>query len=137
MLIDPVRAELSQYLRLIDELELRLVFAIDTHVHADHVTALGDLRTETSCATLIHQASMGKMGAACVASAGSGFLSGSAASMTMYPVVPDYERFPEHGRDLGLTFGELGSAGHWIKRILHSMFIYKAKARFGWWLIPE
>jgi len=53
LLIDPVRAELSQYLRLIDELELRLVFAIDTHVHADHVTALGDLRTETSCATLM------------------------------------------------------------------------------------
>jgi len=53
LLIDPVRAELSQYLRLIDELDLRLVFAIDTHVHADHITALGDLRTETSCATLM------------------------------------------------------------------------------------
>lgn len=53
LLIDPVRAELSQYLRLIEELELRLVFAIDTHVHADHITALGDLRTETSCATLM------------------------------------------------------------------------------------
>ena len=85
----------------------------------------------------LHRASMGHMGAACVASAGSGFLRGSAVSMTMYPVVPDYERFPEHGRDLGLTFGELGSAGHWIKRILHTLFIYKAKARLGWWLIPE
>jgi sulfur dioxygenase len=53
LLIDPVKAELSQYLRLIDELELRLVFAIDTHVHADHITALGDLRTETNCATLM------------------------------------------------------------------------------------
>jgi sulfur dioxygenase len=53
LLIDPVRAELSQYLRLIEELELRLVFAIDTHVHADHITALGDLRTETNCATLM------------------------------------------------------------------------------------
>ena len=53
LLIDPVRSELSQYLRLIDELELRLVFAIDTHVHADHITALGDLRTETTCATLM------------------------------------------------------------------------------------
>jgi len=53
LLIDPVRAELSQYLRLIDELDLRLVFAIDTHVHADHITALGDLRTETNCATLM------------------------------------------------------------------------------------
>src|SRR6187549_3380861 len=53
LLIDPVRTELSQYIRLIDELELRLVFAIDTHVHADHITALGDLRAETSCATLM------------------------------------------------------------------------------------
>ena len=53
LLIDPVRTELSQYLRLIDELELRLVFAIDTHVHADHITALGELRAETSCATLM------------------------------------------------------------------------------------
>jgi sulfide:quinone oxidoreductase len=85
----------------------------------------------------LHRASMGTMGAACVASAGSSFLRGSAASMTMYPVVPDYERFPQYGRDSSLTFGELGSAGHWIKRILHTMFIYKAKARFGWWLIPE
>lgn len=85
----------------------------------------------------LHRASMGTMGAACVASAGSGFFRGSAASMTMYPVVPDYARFPEYGRDLKLTFGEIGSAGHWIKRILHTMFMYKAKARFGWWLIPE
>jgi len=53
LLLDPVRGALSQYLRLIDELELRLVFAVDTHVHADHITALGDLRTETSCATLM------------------------------------------------------------------------------------
>jgi sulfide:quinone oxidoreductase len=85
----------------------------------------------------LHEASLAKMGAACVASAGASALRGSAAAMTMYPVVPDYERFPEHGRDLRLTFGELGSAGHWIKRILHTMFLYKAKARPGWWLIPE
>lgn len=85
----------------------------------------------------LHRASMSEMGAACVASAGSGVLRGSAASMTMYPIVPDYERFPGHGRDLGLTFGEIGSAGHWIKRILHTMFLYKARARLGWWLIPE
>jgi sulfide:quinone oxidoreductase len=94
-------------------------------------------RIERGADARLHEASMAKMGAACVASAGSGWLRGSAAAMTMYPVVPDYERFPQHGRDLGLTFGELGSAGHWIKRILHSMFMYKAKARFGWWLIPE
>ncbi|MFI5301924.1 MAG: NAD(P)/FAD-dependent oxidoreductase [Polyangiales bacterium] len=84
-----------------------------------------------------HAASLATMGAACVASAGASFWNGTAASMTMFPVVPDYQRFPDSGRDLRYTTGEIGSAGHWIKSILHSMFLYKAKARPGWWLIPE
>ncbi len=84
-----------------------------------------------------HTASMGEMGAACVASAGAGFWRGSAVSMTMYPVVPDYARYPGVGRDLRHTVGEIGSAGHWTKRILHHLFMYKARARPGWWLIPE
>jgi sulfide:quinone oxidoreductase len=82
-------------------------------------------------------ASMADMGAACVASAGSGLTHGSAAAMTMYPVVPDYQKYPNTGRSLDDTFGEIGLAGHWIKLLLHYMFIYKAKARFGWSLIPE
>ena len=53
------------------------------------------------------------------------------------PMLPDFSRFPEAGRDLRYTFGEIGSAGHWIKKILHHMFLWKAKARAGWWLIPE
>jgi sulfur dioxygenase len=57
LLIDPVKTELGKYLRLIDQLDLRLVFAVDTHVHADHVTALGDLRAATSCATLMGEQS--------------------------------------------------------------------------------
>jgi glyoxylase-like metal-dependent hydrolase (beta-lactamase superfamily II) len=57
LLIDPVKTELSKYLQLIDELGLRLVFAIDTHVHADHVTALGDLRAASNCATLMGEQS--------------------------------------------------------------------------------
>ncbi len=81
--------------------------------------------------------SMADMGAACVASAGHGMFGGTAASMTMYPVVPDLDRFPLGGRDPDLTFGEVGTAGHWIKLILHYMFIYKARARPFWWLIPE
>ena len=81
-------------------------------------------------------ASMANMGAACVASAGAGLTSGSAAAMTMLPVVPDYSRFPT-GRDLRETRGELGLAGHWMKLMLHYLFIYKAKALPGWQLIPE
>ena len=84
-----------------------------------------------------HTASMARTGAGCIASAGTGMLSGSAAGMTMYPVVPDYERFPESGRDLRHTKGELGLAGHWTKVLLHHLFIYKAKAKPMWWLIPE
>ncbi len=53
LLIDPVKEKTADYLRLIDELELRLVRAIDTHTHADHVTALGDLRSATGCITLM------------------------------------------------------------------------------------
>lgn len=82
-------------------------------------------------------ASMAELGAACVASAGASWWSGTAASMTMYPIVPDFEKFPEYGRDLRFTFGDIGSAGHWIKKILHYMFIYKAKGRPFWWIIPE
>jgi sulfide:quinone oxidoreductase len=85
----------------------------------------------------VASASMSDMGAACVASAGSGLKRGSAASMTMYPVVPDYVKYPNTGRSVEETFGEIGLAGHWIKLLLHYMFIYKAKGRFGWFLIPE
>ena len=53
LLIDPVKEEVGKYLQLIKELDLRLVFAIDTHVHADHVTGLGELRAATSCATIM------------------------------------------------------------------------------------
>lgn len=84
-----------------------------------------------------HAASLAEMGAACVASAGASFWSGTAASMTMFPVVPDYQRYPGVGRDLRHTTGEIGSAGHWIKSILHTMFLYKARAKPFWWLIPE
>lgn len=82
------------------------------------------------------RASMAHMGAACVASAGTGLTRGSAAAMTMLPVVPDFDRYPT-GRDLKETRGELGLHGHWVKLMLHHLFLYKAKARLGWPLIPE
>ena len=84
-----------------------------------------------------HSASMSEMAAACVASAGTGMRSGTAAAMTMSPVVPDWEKYPETGRNLKETFGEIGLAGHWVKRLLHTLFIYKAKVKPGWTWIPE
>ncbi|WP_236693381.1 MBL fold metallo-hydrolase [Robbsia andropogonis] len=53
VIIDPVKEQLEQYLRLIHELDLRLVHAIDTHTHADHITALGDLRDVAHCTTVM------------------------------------------------------------------------------------
>lgn len=84
-----------------------------------------------------HQASMAKMGAACVASTGSHIFKGSAATMTVFPVVPDYDTYPEYGRDINLTFGEIGLAGHWMKYILHHTFIYQANLKPGWQFLPD
>ncbi len=53
VLIDPVKPCMEQYLRVIRELDLRLVTAIDTHTHADHITALGGLRERTQCVTVM------------------------------------------------------------------------------------
>lgn len=85
----------------------------------------------------IRKASMARMGAACIASAGANFFSGTAVSMTMYPIIPDFETYPDTGRSLRYTSGEIGLAGHWIKHFLHYAFIYKAKANPFWRIVPE
>lgn len=95
-------------------------------------------RIKKGDASPARHASMAKMGAACVASAGTGMLSGSAASMTMFPVVPNYQKYPNTGgRNIKGTRGDIGLHGHWVKLMLHYLFIYKAKALPGWPLIPE
>lgn len=53
LLIDPVLEKTGHYLRLLKELDLTLIKAIDTHVHADHITALGALRDKTRCVTVM------------------------------------------------------------------------------------
>jgi len=88
--------------------------------------------------SLHHKGSMGNMGAACIASAGYGMTKGSGLSMTTYPIVPDYKKYKDTGgRDLQKTFGDIGLAGHWVKLVLHYAFLYKAKMKPFWWLIPE
>ncbi|MBT8115748.1 MAG: MBL fold metallo-hydrolase [Arenicella sp.] len=52
-LIDPVLDLVDRYTTLLAELNLTLVLAVDTHVHADHITALGKLREITGCATMM------------------------------------------------------------------------------------
>lgn len=84
-----------------------------------------------------HKASMGRMGAACIVSAGYGLTRGQAATMTVFPIVPDWQKYPQWGRDLSYTVGEIGLAGHWIKLLLHYLFLHKAKGYPFWWLLPE
>ena len=51
VIVDPVYDNVAQYIRLFNELDLRLVAAIDTHIHADHITGAGLLKQKTACAT--------------------------------------------------------------------------------------
>ena len=53
LIIDPVLGSLDHYVRLLNELDLKLVKAVDTHVHADHITGLGALRDRTRCVTVM------------------------------------------------------------------------------------
>src|ERR1700689_2535788 len=53
LIIDPVLERVDRYLQLVRELDLRLVKAADTHLHADHVTGLGALRDHTHCITVM------------------------------------------------------------------------------------
>ncbi|MFC3812192.1 NAD(P)/FAD-dependent oxidoreductase [Lacihabitans lacunae] len=93
---------------------------------------------KTGKMSLHHKGSMGNMGAACIASAGFGMTQGSGISITTYPIVPDYKKYTDtQGRDIKKTFGDMGLAGHWLKLTLHYAFIYKAKMKPFWWLIPE
>ncbi len=84
-----------------------------------------------------HRASMSKMGAACVISAGYGLTNGAAATMTVFPIVQDWEKYPEYGRSTKYTMGEPGLAGHWLKWVMHYMFLHKAKGYPFWYLLPE
>jgi sulfur dioxygenase len=53
LIIDPVLEKVDRYLQLVKELDLRLVKAVDTHLHADHITGLGALRDRTHCITVM------------------------------------------------------------------------------------
>jgi len=55
ILIDPVMEQAERDLKLLDELGLKLKYTLDTHVHADHVTAAGVLRDKTSCMTAVSE----------------------------------------------------------------------------------
>jgi glyoxylase-like metal-dependent hydrolase (beta-lactamase superfamily II)/rhodanese-related sulfurtransferase len=53
LIIDPVLDQVDSYLEILEELDLELVKAVDTHLHADHATGLGALRDRTRCLTVM------------------------------------------------------------------------------------
>ena len=53
LIIDPVIENVSEYIILLKELDLRLVKVIDTHIHADHITGATKLKKETNCTTIM------------------------------------------------------------------------------------
>jgi len=57
LIIDPVLEKTERYLQLIKERDLKLVKAVDTHLHADHITGLGALRDRTQCITVMGERS--------------------------------------------------------------------------------
>tara|TARA_Y100000816_G_scaffold262868_1_gene220836 strand:+ start:13 stop:693 length:681 start_codon:yes stop_codon:yes gene_type:complete len=53
LVIDPVIENVSEYIGLLKELDLKLVKVIDTHIHADHVTGASELKDITKCTTIM------------------------------------------------------------------------------------
>jgi len=53
LIIDPVLKNIEQYIKLLNELDLKLVKVIDTHIHADHITAASKLKNRTNCTTIM------------------------------------------------------------------------------------
>ncbi len=51
--IDPVLEKVDEYLSLLEQLDLQLIKTLDTHTHADHITAQGVLRDKTGCTTMM------------------------------------------------------------------------------------
>lgn len=53
LIIDPVLENVEDYIKILNQLNLKLVKVIDTHIHADHVTGAGKLRDKTKCVTIM------------------------------------------------------------------------------------
>ncbi len=53
LIIDPVIENVAEYISLLNELDLKLVKVIDTHIHADHITGASKLKDITKCSTIM------------------------------------------------------------------------------------
>ena len=59
LVIDPVLENVERYIKLMEELDLKLVKVIDTHIHADHISGMAELRDRTNCITIMGDATPG------------------------------------------------------------------------------
>lgn len=57
VLIDPVASEVEQYLALLQQQQFKLLYTLDTHVHADHITAANSLRVQCGSKSVLHRSS--------------------------------------------------------------------------------
>ena len=53
LIIDPVIKDTNKYINLLEELNLKLVKVIDTHIHADHISGLNELSKKTNCSKIM------------------------------------------------------------------------------------
>ena len=53
IIIDPVLDHVNSYIKILNELNLKLVKVIDTHIHADHITGMSELKNKTNCETVM------------------------------------------------------------------------------------
>lgn len=83
-----------------------------------------------------HTASLAETPGMCVASLKNSWLSGSAATIGIQPIVRNRAVFPEHGRAIDMSAVEVGLAGAWLKKGLHYAFLYKLQAKPFWKSIP-
>ena len=57
LIIDPVIEHTNEYIKVLENLKLKLVKVIDTHIHADHVSGLNELNKKTNCKRIMGEKS--------------------------------------------------------------------------------
>ena len=57
LIIDPVIENNNEYIKLLKELDLKLIKVIDTHIHADHISGLNELNKQTNCVRIMGEKS--------------------------------------------------------------------------------
>src|SRR3978361_2075394 len=85
LILDPVLEKVDRYCQLLRELDLKLVKAVDPHLHADHVTGLGELRDRTHCVTIMGEQSQADVVAMRVADADRGMIDGLSLDVMYTP----------------------------------------------------